>query len=244
MTNPTNRSKNIVKDLIALQNQREKWENGAYKTSNAGLYRILASCLDLYQQLQASDERKARKDLTDRLTELGFKLNEGTSLATKVVRFVFKTDRKRSHAYSRVILSADQHNIDPLSLPNWIDEQGGIEEVRKKASSGLTTAQRTTQCVGLAEEELENTKALVPSFNATAELRSDATGTRAYSLAVVRTEKDGRCSIVYGINKGALLKQALAQIGRTLLISKAQSEADIKSKDNKQKRSDAIKSAA
>ena len=240
MSKQTNRSNNLLSQLTSLQSERETWENGAYKTSNAELYRILGSCLNIYQQLQAYDQRNARKDLTERLKELGFRLNEGTPLATKVVRFVFKTDRKRSHAYSRVIQAADQRRIDPLSLPKWIDEQGGVEEVRKKATSGMTSAQRSHQCVDFAETALEHKKAIVPSFSATADLISDKTGTRAYSLAVVRTDKDGKCSIVYGINKGALLKQALAQVGRALLLSKTQSDADAKSKANKQKRSDAI----
>jgi hypothetical protein len=243
-TTKKNSAINIIVWLTDLQSKRETWENGAYKTSNDELYRILASCLDIYQQLLHSDKRDDRKELTARLTQLGYKMTESTPLATKVIRYVFKTDRKRSHTYSRVITCAHHAGIDAVRLPRWIEQCGGIEEVRRIATSGVSNAQRTATLVSLAEDLLSSQKPVVTLTKPSAEFRPETGSVRRYSLALVRLEDDGTCAVVYGINNGPLLKKVLERAGRELEERKLKADSNSLKSENALKRAEAIALAA
>lgn len=87
--------------MNALYDARLQWENGAYRTSNEELYNILDKCLVLFNELTA--ERALIKELNTLLEARGNKPTNGTSLATKVVRYVFDgCSAERSYTYARV----------------------------------------------------------------------------------------------------------------------------------------------
>jgi hypothetical protein len=78
----------IKQKLNALYDARVVWENGVYKTSNDELYNLLDKCLVLFKEL--TGERSLIKELNELLEARGAKLTNGTSLATKIVRYVFR----------------------------------------------------------------------------------------------------------------------------------------------------------
>ena len=119
------------KPLFNLETKRISWEGGAYRTSNLELYGILAECLGYAGELTFA-ESKLRNAALDEFFKLrGYKYNAETPLASRVVKAVFgNIDRRRVSTYSLVLRQAIKEKIAPLSVANWIEEKGGIQEIK------------------------------------------------------------------------------------------------------------------
>lgn len=226
----------LVAELDAAAKEREHWEAGAYKTSNEQLYAILAKCLDVFVQLKGREEHKVkqRRLLNERLTAAGIIYKDTTPLATRVVRYVFRNDRRRSHAYSRVVISAHEHGVDSVKFAGWVRSEGGIEEVKRKAKEGATAQDIAKQRTNIAEHYLINAKALA-SFKSVKEVKPSAEAVSRFSYAIIRTEDDGTASVVYGGNNATVVKQLLARTGKEV--------ADVAEKNSKSSAARAAKAA-
>lgn len=187
----------LVTQLDTLVAKRKQWEATDYKKANEGLYSLLASCLDVFNSkfVEASDDNKKtlRTDLTARLQAEGVRVQRNTTTLTMFVRFVFGSDRKRAHGYTYVLKAAISHKVAAASLPSWIVEQGGIEEVRramvvsekaKQKKAELSVAQ--TQVQASIEQASVVPLAKVPL--------SGVSG--SYALLLAKPEPDGMVSIV------------------------------------------------
>ena len=235
MTKQTKTSKNseaktninmLSAALKRIHDKREEWQGNAYKRSNEELYAILQDCHDLLTQLRG--EIKLRKKLNDAIQAAGFTLRSNTSLELKVVRAVFGVENNRIHVYTRVLQIAKHDLPSGWTIPEWIEEHGGIEEVRRKPKSGMTAADRAKQYRELAEEQLPNIKAIGKRFNPTADLQPSDSGDYAYAVALVRVDADGKASLVFGTNKNAIVKAVVTLAGKTLAERKAESEPQSK----------------
>lgn len=215
---------NVYADLVGqlgeLSYKRSEWEQNAYKTSNQQLYAILAQCLDIYQQMKgrykAQIEQRCRLDM--KLRESGIGFNDSTNLATKIIRYVFKMDRKRAFVYSRVILKAHETNQDAMTLPRWIDEQGGVEEIRRNGGKAGTPVLSPAQYKEVAETALEEAAALAAPFKTVGALTATDDGKSNYVVALVRDNGDGTSSIVYGIQANGIVTAALVHAGKQLSV--------------------------
>lgn len=231
MTTKTNKltAALIKQKLNALYDARLQWENGAYKTSNEELYSILDKCLVLFNELTA--ERSLIKELNTLLEERGNKPTNGTSLATKVVRYVFEgCSKERSYTYARVITVAAAEKDEKTSMRAFITSRNGVEAIRKTPKDGsLSAAQKAKNNADHAEKHFATAKALVPSFNSNeAGLHPHAEGNHNFALALVRENKDGSLSIVFGSNNKALVGLVLAEAGKEEL--KAANDKGVASK--------------
>ena len=215
---------NVYADLVGqlgeLSYKRSEWEQNAYKTSNQQLYAILAQCLDIYQQMKgrykAQIEQRCRLDM--KLRESGIGFNDSTNLATKIIRYVFKMDRKRAFVYSRVILIAHETNQDAMTLPRWIDEQGGVEEIRRNGGKAASPVLSAAQYKEFAETALEDAAALAAPFKTVGALTATDDGKSNYVVALVRDNGDGTSSIVYGIQANGIVTAALVHAGKQLSV--------------------------
>ena len=119
------------KPLFGLEEKRIKWESGTYRTSNLELYGILAECLGYSSELSFDNAKKRNAALEAFFKLRGYKYRAETPLATKVVRAVFGgIDRRRTSTYSLVLRQAIKEKISPLSLAKWIEDKGGIQEIK------------------------------------------------------------------------------------------------------------------
>ena len=215
---------NVYADLVGqlgeLSYKRSEWERNAYKTSNQQLYAILAQCLDIYQQMKGrykkQIEERCRLDM--KLRESGIGFNETTNLATKIVRYVFRAGRQRAFVYSRVILIAHEMNQDAMTLPRWIDEQGGVEEIRRNGGKAASPALSAAQYKEVAETALEDAAALAAPFKTVGALTATDYGKSNYVVALVRDNGDGTSSIVYGIQANGIVTAALVHAGKQLSV--------------------------
>lgn len=122
--------------LDALSVKRDEWEQGVFKAANEALYALLAETLDVYNSkfLQGSkdDQRTLRQQLVSRLKEMGIKTQKNSTALGMLVRFVFKSDRKRAHRYAYVLTAAVSDGVAAADFPAYVRDAGGVEEVVRK----------------------------------------------------------------------------------------------------------------
>ena len=80
---------------------------------------------------------------------------------SKIVKCVFGADRRRVSAYSIVLRTALAKNIDAAGLPDFIRENGGVEEVRlAKSPNSMTAKQKASAgAITLANKTIVNVTA-------------------------------------------------------------------------------------
>lgn len=120
------------KPLLILESKRINWEKGAYRTSNQDLYAILAECLGYASTSLEVKQAKARSNaLAEFFQARNYKYDREAPLITRVVKAVFgNIDRRRVSTYSLVLRQAIKENVSALDLPNWIENKGGVQEIK------------------------------------------------------------------------------------------------------------------
>jgi hypothetical protein len=218
----------LVTQLDGLVVKRKQWEATDYKKANEGLYGLLASCLDVFNSkfVNAGDDDKKtlRGELKNRLTADGVRVQRNTTTLTMFVRFVFGSDRKRAHGYTYVLKAAISYEVTAASLPSWIVEQGGIEEVRRRMI--------------VSEKALENRAALanakaqviakVEQASVTPLAKFSMTGVSGdYALLLAKPAPDGTVSIVGVISdiNEAFYNACLLKMARVKAADNAESLA-------------------
>jgi hypothetical protein len=205
-----------LKNLTA---RREDWESGFFRSSNRALYAILGDCLKLYYRVSTHAEgfRKVQmaviKHLEENLAGRGIRSTKDTHLATKIVRYVFSTDRKRACAYSIVIRSAISEKVAPDAMVEFIEDRGGIEEIRLK-----TLIQTTDAPHRKVEERIEQSAARITSAPKLGTLvgMSDASVAQVamgpgLRVALVEVDSSGQLAVKWiGDSKGAIRLALLA----------------------------------
>lgn len=222
-------SSNIISNLTAeldkLCDERKDWEANAYKRSNDQLYAILARCLDIYVLLR--DDVKQRRVFRSKLDNLTgddkVVFNEGTNLPTRIVRYVFRNNGKRSFAYAKVLIAAHEANVDSVRLASWIVENGGVEQVRRKQND-VTPSMREANFRAIASAKLAKQSAIGGSICAIDRLQPSVDAEHEFSLALLRKEADGTMSVVDGTNNSALVNKFLALVGKQLNDEQAQAK--------------------
>ena len=210
---PNKLNKNeVVERLNDLAQDRDNWENGAYKASNTELYALLDRCFSLLEQMKG--QVKLISELNDLLEEKNIAFNSGTSLATKIARFVFNGNNKRITGYARVLRVAAAEKTEKESFAAFIARKGGVEEVRKQPVAGaLTKAEQAKRNIKVAESYFASASSLVADFKCDlAEMHPGDSGL-GFSAALLRKNEDGTLAIVHGCNKPSVVKALLAEAG-------------------------------
>ena len=205
---------NVIAQLIE---QRQKWEQGAYAASNAELYTLLGSTLDLF--LKARSDTKISRAVSDVLDAYGVQYNSGTSLALKIVRLVFvgkgheSKIANRSFTYARVLTVAAEQRITGAQLPQFIVDNHGIDEIRRLSKDGETKAAKVKIERDYALAVLAS-KSGISAVTMSDDLQPVDGG--QYSLALVRKNDDGTGSIVFGTNSASAVNTVLSIAGKSL----------------------------
>jgi hypothetical protein len=127
--------------------EREAWESTVYRTNNEQLYVLLQKCFQTYQAMSGGEDEAVnlRKGLADYINTKGYKFHVGTHSLVKIVKCVFGNDRRRVSAYGIVLRTALARNISVLDIPDFIQSQGGVEEIRLAKSPNAMTAKLKAQ---------------------------------------------------------------------------------------------------
>jgi hypothetical protein len=210
----SNSKLNVTATLDTLLNASKNWEQNSRKTSNDTLYAILADCLRFYEDLLA--DVKARKKLNSALAEANITVTAGTDLTTKIARYVFRTEAKRAYVYARVLSVAHEQKIEPVNFVNWVNAHDGIDAISKKPKNGVTFKQQKASDKDFAEIALAKLQPTAEPLKLPADYTPSTKSAHAFTAAILRHERDGSISIVYGVNNEAIVSTMLAFAGRTL----------------------------
>jgi hypothetical protein len=123
--------------LADMEAKRQNWETTAYRTSNQQLYAVLADCLAYGNNDVATAAAKSRNaELEAFLKSRGYLVKNDSPLLTRVVKAVFgNIDRRRISTYSLVLRTAQKEGVKPAALATWIEDKGGIQEVKLARSA-------------------------------------------------------------------------------------------------------------
>jgi hypothetical protein len=145
--------------LANLETERINWEEGAYRTSNQALYAVLAKCLTIAQAdtPEIAKQRNAALAAFYKLRGYSYKID--APAATRVVKAVFgAVDRRRLSTYSLVLREAIKQKVLAANLADWIEEKGGIEEIRLSQSANFV---KPAAKVEMARQQFEKLPELV-----------------------------------------------------------------------------------
>lgn len=224
-------------EIKRLHDLRIIWQDGALRRSNEALYDILTGCHNLLIQLRTSLE--LRKKLNDALEAEGVPVRSNTSIELKVVRAVFGVENNRTQAYTRVLQVAKKELPDDWTLAEWIEERGGVEEVRRTPKQGPTAADKAKQQRTTAEKALSNSDPIASRFKPSTALQPSEDGDYNFAVALVRVDGDGKAAIVFGSSKNSLVKAVLTEAGKQIAEDKDNAEVPSQ-QTKKRKKRDAV----
>lgn len=217
----------IIADNVAtnpsikqLAEERKAWEAGAYRTSNQQLYSVLAKCLSYYDVLSACRSKTSgvRASFNEFVAANDIRFKEGTPVINKIVKCVFyesavdrnaQRDRRRISAYALVLRRAQTDNVKPDALPAYIEQNGGIEQIRLGKSSGLTMTAKAQEARSVVEAgdsyiAVVSDRALMQRF--------DTTDYDKAFVAVIVPRPDGTVEVRAVVKGAAAVNASLAAI--------------------------------
>ena len=149
----------IVSTLDALSNVRDEWQQNEYKSATDSLYLILAKTYAAYEEffINVSDEerKQLRNEIASKLKSSGVKVQINSTTLSLLIRYVFKSDRKRVLRYRYVLEAAKSHKIVSNELVQWLHNSGGIDAVFRSQSMSEKTAEKRQQMTS-AVADIEN----------------------------------------------------------------------------------------
>ena len=224
----------IHKRLDAMHTARVTWEEGTLRASNDELYAILEGVYAMYAELKA--EVGKRRAFAALLTDLEVKTQANTSLALKVIRYVFAGQGRREEAYARVVAIAHDMKGPDQSFTSYVQECGGIEEVRRvpkaqKASTMSKDDYKKLALDGLAEVQVGVSTFELPTF-----IQPNTDYEEDYAVALVRCHDDGTGTIVYGCNEAGVIDAVLVSSGKDLDQRAQDSKAQVDAGDLAERR--------
>ena len=192
--------------LVNLENRRIAWETGIYRKSNQELYSILAECLMCSGHLPDSGSNKARRMALEKFyKDRGYKMRIDTPVATLVVRAVFgNADRRRISTYSLVVRRALKEGVLPNQLAQWIEDNGGIQEIRLGHSATYVSP---TQKAEIAKGFVSDLPTLAVVKSAELSLQADAEHMGEDCVLLATQQADGSF-IVKAMLRGTSVKAA------------------------------------
>lgn len=192
-----------------LVDQRLHWENHELASSNDALYALLQHCYSLNNAMSGSDgtAKALRKGLANYIQDKKYQFKESSPLITKIVKCVFGVDRRRVNAYSSALRVAMAEKIAVMELPKFFKDQGGIEEVRRKATTGKAKTMKDKVELGRAVLDSE-ALAYISSDSLNASFSNQSLEEGVVLLAT--REDDGSFAVRRVVQSNSAVKSALA----------------------------------
>ena len=133
----------FIDESESLFQQGEKYSNDFIARGNQALYELLASVYSLALRIDehyAKDEilKNIKKELKDKHE---IKVNASSSSMMTIVRYVIRSDPKTASRYAKVLTVAQEENLSPQELPDYISRRGGVSQIQVIESEALAKAE-------------------------------------------------------------------------------------------------------
>lgn len=146
-------TKSLVCQADDLAEEHEKFNANYIVAGRLALYELLGKMYGLYKVLEASPDKKAQlSDMKHKLMhQHKIRVQANSSDAGILVRYITRAERKTAHIYARVIEQALANQISSEQFVGYIEQCGGIEQMRL---SGVDQA-KAAQNVQNSKDNLE-----------------------------------------------------------------------------------------
>ena len=145
-------------NLKQMEQSRIGWETTELAASNARLYSILHKSYVFYLTMKTETDATVRKAYAESLQafidERKYTFAPSSNDMTRVVKCVFGVDRRRVSAYSIALREALRQNVATEDLIQFLEVNGGVEQIRLGGTKPLTAAQRAAK----VKNEVTNTE--------------------------------------------------------------------------------------
>jgi hypothetical protein len=135
-------------ELKKLEEKRKQWETTVYRTSNLQLYALLADCLEYGRAMEVAEAKIRNKELDAFFDERGYVVKRESPLFSRIAKAVFgNIDRRRICTYSLVLRSAQKAGVTAANLAEWIETNGGIQEIKLSRSDTYVSPKQKAEIV-------------------------------------------------------------------------------------------------
>ena len=205
----------FTEQLDALKQEASVWSEGVYKTANEHLYSILSKAYGQTLMFRSASPQ-AVKMFNNELAQRQIPYNKGSSLETKVIRWVFGIDTtkdKRVFKYAKTLETAKQDSIQLNGFVAWIKSQNGVENVAGAVAKEKADAKKAE----LEAELFEAAGSLMTAEPVSIDTAQASTGDySSLSVALVRHTSNGN-EIIAASNDNALTAFAFEKVRKVFL---------------------------
>jgi hypothetical protein len=137
-------AKSFISQADDLAEEHEQFNANYIVGGRLALYDLLAKIFALYQQLNsAADKKKLISNMKHKLVHsYKIRVQSNSSDAGVLVRYITRADRKTAHVYARVIESAVINQISVEQFKDFVQECGGLENIRSLGVDPVTKAKQ------------------------------------------------------------------------------------------------------
>lgn len=232
----------LEKTLDQIAASRAVWEEGTLKASNDELYAILERCFAVFAEMK--EDTAKRRSLNSLLTDRSMKPRTSTSLGLKVIRYVFGKEGNREQAYAKVMGIAYDLKPADQSLTSYIEECGGVEEVRRtsKIKDGKTMTAEDYKSIAVAG--LNMARIPVASFKLPEFIQPNSEYDEDYVVGLIRCNPDGTGDLLFGNNDAKVIDTVLVASGKYLDQKAQDDQKGLEAADVAKRRAEDVKSFA
>ena len=188
-----------------------------------------------------TEHAKAKRNaLKDYCEERGLRFRESTHSLNRIVSCVFGVDRRRISAYSSALRKALNSKVEAQDLVSFIQDAGGIEEVRAQKSSSTLPTKSKAEIAGNTLYK----SCLAKVANKKLAEYLDAANIGKHTLLVGTWNADGSVDVRAVINNASALNAALASCYNSLKEEREKEVIEVGFKEISQRKHEAIVSAA
>jgi hypothetical protein len=204
----------LERTLDQISEARAVWEEGTLKSANEELYTILERCFAVFSEMK--DDTAKRRSLNSLLTDRSMKPRTSTSLGLKVIRYVFGKEGNREIAYARLLSVAYDLKPAEQTLTSYIQECGGVEEVRRVSKIKDGKKMTAQDYKNIAVEGLNMARIPVASFDLPEFIQPNSEYDEDYVVGLIRCNPDGTGDLLFGNNEAKVIDTVLVASGKYL----------------------------
>ncbi|QWD83145.1 hypothetical protein ICU98_06840 [Polynucleobacter sp. MWH-P3-07-1] len=137
-------TKSLISQADDLAKEHEQFNANYIVGGRLALYDLLAKIFTLYQQLDAAPDKKDLiSDMKHKLVHsYKIRVQSNSSDTAVLVRYITRADRKTAHVYARAIESAVSNQISVEQFTDYVQECGGVENIRSLGVDPATKAKQ------------------------------------------------------------------------------------------------------
>ena len=213
--------------LHDLQAAGRQWSEG-YESTMEKLYRLLAKCMEGYEQLQASDRNVRKQFFRVCEDECGINSSKKYHLTYRIVAYVFGIKGPRVGAYVRVLRIAIAEKVGSGDFFAWLDSRGGIEAVRRNRN-GKSPAEIRADKTERAGEALAIAQGIMDITNLPEALHHNASNDNNFSIALIRHDTTNNTgTVVWASTSAVLINAALAAAAKQVVNEHGQPVVNVR----------------